>query len=490
MIKWDGGKGSFNHDLTGYKLEGKHKTDTCEKCHKPEQIVNSLVRKQAGISLSLKNTQLGLSQECTTCHFDEHRKQLDSKCDQCHDFEDWKESAKKKFDHEKTKYPLTGLHQKVECVKCHVLKDDPQHKPDGSVDKDFAVYKKMDFSNCTPCHKDPHQNKFGQNCVKCHDTLGWMHVVVTGFDHIKTNFPLIGEHRHIACEKCHQPDIKKPAVYKNMKFANCADCHADVHAGQFALRTDTGRCEACHNETGFVPSLFTVERHDLESQYKLSGSHIKVACAKCHVKSQPLEFKTRSGFIAPGDSSAMIFKFKVKSCASCHADIHRGQFAEKLKKQDCDICHKVESWKDLKFDHNKDSEFALLGKHKDQKCEKCHKLIDENTEMKRVQYKPVSKLCESCHKDPHEGQFAQKHSRELSTACEECHNAEHFKPSIFDHNKQSRYPLTGAHQKTDCVKCHALTKIRSDSLITLYKPIATDCASCHPDKHEGVFEAQ
>lgn len=491
MIRWDGGKESFDHSLTGYKLEGKHKTDICEKCHKPEQVVSPIVRKQAGLSVSLKTTQLGLSQECTTCHFDEHRKQLNAQCDQCHDFENWKESVKKKFDHEKTKYPLVGLHQKVECVRCHSLKDDPQKKTDGTIDKDFANYKKLEFDNCTPCHKDPHQNKFGPNCVKCHDAFGWTHVVMAGFDHSKTRYPLVGEHRHVACEKCHQPDLKKPAVYKNMKFAACADCHADAHAGQFAQRTDKGRCEACHNESGFIPSLFTVERHQLESPYVLAGAHMKTPCNQCHVKLAPPEFKSRSGYTAPGDTAAMIFKWNDKKCSACHKDIHQGQFAEKLKKQDCDICHKMEKWKDLKFDHDKDSEFALLGKHKDQKCEKCHKVLDENTEMKRVLYKPVAKYCESCHKDLHEGQFTKKSGLSVTgriSYCDECHNAERFKPSIFDHNKQSPFTLTGAHQKVDCIKCHALAKVQSDSLITLYKPIASDCASCHPDTHEGVFE--
>lgn len=491
MVKWEGGKESFNHDLTGYKLSGKHKTDKCEKCHKPEQIVTPLVRKQAGVSVSLRTTHLGLTQECGTCHFDEHRKQLDAKCDQCHDFENWKESTKKKFDHEKTKYPLVGLHQKVECIKCHIAKEDPQKKPDGTIDKDFVNYKKMEFDNCTPCHNDPHQNKFGQNCAKCHDPFGWTHVVMTDFDHSKSKYPLVGEHRHIVCEKCHQPDLKKPAVYKNMKFVNCTDCHADVHAGQFAKRVDKGRCEACHNESGFVPSLFTVERHNLESEYVLAGAHVKIPCNRCHVKLTPDNFKARTGFHAPGDSTAMLFNYKDKKCSYCHIDIHRGQFSDKLKTQDCDVCHKVQGWKDLKFDHVKDSEFALLGKHKDLKCDKCHKVIDENTAMKRVLYKPVVKYCESCHTDLHEGQFAKKAgltASHLITHCEDCHNSERFKPSIFDHNKQSQYPLTGAHQKVECTKCHVLTKIKSDSLTTLYKPVATDCASCHPDKHEGAFE--
>ncbi len=491
MIRWEGGKSAFDHSLTGYKLEGKHKTDRCEKCHKPEQIVSPTVRLQSGVTVSIKNTHLGLSQQCATCHFDEHRGQLDPKCGQCHDFDNWKESVKTRFDHSKTKYPLIGRHQKVECVQCHALTEDVRKKPDGSTDQNFANYKKLDFSNCTPCHKDPHQNKFGRNCVKCHDALGWTHVVMEGFDHNKTRYPLIGEHRHVACDKCHQPDPKKPAAYKNMSFSKCTDCHKDTHAGQFSSRADKGKCEACHNESGFVPSLFTVERHNTESKYVLAGAHIKTTCNKCHVKLEPAVFKTRTGLAAPGDSSAMLFKFTDRKCGSCHTDIHRGQFAEKLKKYDCDICHKVTGWKDLVFDHDKDSEFPLLGKHKEAKCEKCHKSQDDRTPAKWVLYKPVSNFCESCHKDVHEGQFAQKTDSVESgrlTYCERCHNAEKFKPSLFDHNTQSVFALTGAHRKVDCAKCHVLTKIESDSLITLYKPVASDCASCHPDKHEGVFE--
>jgi hypothetical protein len=311
------------------------------------------------------------------------------------------------------------------------------------------------------------------------------------FDHNKTNYPLMGKHQPVACEKCHQPDGRKAPVYKNMKFAACTDCHTDSHSGQFTHRADKGKCEACHDLTGYIPSLFTVERHNQESPYKLLGAHGKVKCAACHIKVAPKEFHDRSGFTAIADSSAMLFTFKNQKCSACHKDIHRGQFAEKMQKSDCDICHKVESWEDLTFDHSKNSEFPLLGKHKEQKCEKCHKVIEDNTEPKRVLYRPISKFCESCHKDVHEGQL--KKHKDITkahpmTACEDCHNNDAFKPTMFNHNKQSNYALTGAHQKVDCLKCHIKTKILSDTLNVLYKPISLECASCHPDQHEGEFE--
>ncbi|NUM81503.1 hypothetical protein HUU42_11920 [bacterium] len=488
MVEWKPSKEKFNHELTGYKLEGKHKTDKCEVCHQPGFINDQAVIQRVQDGLNLNQTFLGLSQDCRSCHFDEHRGQFDH-CSGCHDFQDWKQSSSAKFDHQKTRYALTGKHASVQCTKCHAAVNDAKKKPDGKTDVDYFKYKPLNFSNCSPCHADPHQNKFGQNCASCHETTDWRNIRHQSFDHSLTRYPLVGKHTTVACHRCHQPDPKKPPVYKNMKFAECADCHADAHAGQLAARTDKGKCESCHDAFGFRPSLFTVARHTTESRYSLTGAHEKTECIKCHVKLPPKEFKNRTGFKTAADSNFIVLKFSDQRCSACHKDVHHGQFAEKLKNNDCDICHKTSSWKDLIFDHAKNSQFPLLGKHHNVACEKCHPTVD--TEFKRVLYKPISRFCEHCHIDIHEGQLS--HHAEATpdhpkTYCEKCHTNKTFKRTIFDHNVQSRYALTGAHQKVACNKCHIQTKIKTDTLNTLYKPISTECAACHPDQHEGVFE--
>jgi len=488
MIVWKPSKEKFDHDLTGYKLEGKHRTDKCEPCHKSEFIKTQSVIERVKDGLDLNSTHLGLSQECRTCHFDEHRGQLND-CAKCHDFVDWKKSSSVKFDHNQAAYPLTGSHVSVACLKCHPAIADAKKMPSGKLDADYFNYKRINFSNCTPCHADPHQNKFGQDCQSCHSTFSWLDIKNMKYDHGKTRYPLLGLHAVVACEKCHQPDLKKPAIYKNMKFSECRDCHADAHAGQLAVRTDKGKCETCHDVKGFHPSLFTVAMHNSESKYLLQGAHEKVECVKCHVRLQAKLFEEKSGFRATADTAFVVLKFVKQQCSSCHADIHGGQFADKLKKNDCDICHKVTVWKDLKFDHDKDSEFALLGKHKSQSCEKCHPTADSNTTVRMVVYRPLAKLCEGCHKDIHEDQFAPSVDKAgPKTYCDRCHNNDAFKPSSFDHNRQSRYSLTGAHIKVACNKCHIQMKIKTDTLTTLYKPISMECASCHPDQHNGAFE--
>ena len=56
-----------------------------------------------------------------------------------------------------------------------------------------------EFTNCTSCHKDPHKNKFGQNCRQCHSEESFKAVKGSkNFDHNKTDFKL--EEKHLSRE--------------------------------------------------------------------------------------------------------------------------------------------------------------------------------------------------------------------------------------------------------------------------------------------------
>src|SRR2546430_5007910 len=73
-------------------------------------------------------------------------------CENCHTATAWRPiKAVPEFDHNKTKYPLRGMHEKVECTQCHV-------KP---VFTDVG-------KNCQDCHTDVHQRKMGTNCAQFH----------------------------------------------------------------------------------------------------------------------------------------------------------------------------------------------------------------------------------------------------------------------------------------------------------------------------------
>lgn len=474
MIKWEGGYSNFVHDQTGYTLEGKHKTAKCESCHKPENIKDAAVRTRTGEGLSLSRTFLGLNQDCRGCHFDEHRNQFTESCIKCHDFEDWQKSAGKKFDHSVTQFPLTGRHSLATCVHCHVLIPNARKKPNGQTDADYMNFTDIKFDKCTACHTDPHKNRFGQKCEKCHVPGGWQNVTVSGFDHTRTNYPLTGKHLVVNCEKCHQPDIRKKAVFKNLRYEECTACHQDIHAGQFTARADKGKCESCHSTRGFVPSLFSINQHD-QLKFRLTGAHVAVPCNQCHLKLSGSEFNRRTGATLSPADTAIAFRITATACINCHKDIHNGQFKDKIDRLGCEACHRTDSWNMLSFDHNKDSGFPLKGKHAQVICSKCH--ISSSGTKSDVRYKGLPTACESCHIDIHYGQFV---GAEYSgTKCDRCHSESGFKPVIFDHTAQSRFSLSGAHQKVECAKCHRSVTLNNGIATIVYKPIDTKCSSCH-----------
>jgi hypothetical protein len=167
LIHWEPSREKFDHRLTGYNLEGKHAPLACDKCHTPEHMVpgdRALIKNK-----DLAKSYFGLSPVCQTCHNDPHKGQLGNECTKCHNVESWK--AAKDFDHSKTRYPLTGLHTKVACEKCH--------KPDSPGGP--ARYRDMKFATCAACHMDPHKGEFKKSCESCHTTSGWR-TMLSGFD--------------------------------------------------------------------------------------------------------------------------------------------------------------------------------------------------------------------------------------------------------------------------------------------------------------------
>src|SRR6516162_5228391 len=125
----------------------------------------------------------------------------------------------------------------------------------------------------------------------------------------------------LRCLPC-QGEFARP-----LKFANCTDCHKDIHNGQFAARPQKGECSECHKVEGWKPSTFGVKEH-ATSKYPLEGKHAKVECDKCHT---PRGKET-------------IYKVKFATCTDCHKDAHDGQFAKAPFENRCESCHTVADW--------------------------------------------------------------------------------------------------------------------------------------------------
>ena len=102
---------------------------------------------------------------------------------------------KNRFDHARTKYPLTGKHAAVSCAACH---------------KDFSTpaLKKPAFATCASCHADAHKGTAtlaGKpvDCASCHTVNGYVPSTYTVANHATAKYPLEGKHATVACGDCH-----------------------------------------------------------------------------------------------------------------------------------------------------------------------------------------------------------------------------------------------------------------------------------------------
>ncbi|MDP2335074.1 MAG: cytochrome C [Bacteroidota bacterium] len=424
----------FNHQLAGYELKGKHAKISCSACHKNEFITTKKSQKSVG------KTYLGLDTKCLSCHADYHQKTLSADCTSCHGPDSFKPTTE--FKHQKTKFPLIGKHADVTCIKCH-----PKEKKEG---KDFQKFSGITFNNCTDCHKDVHDNKFGNDCWKCHSENSFHQPAgMNTFDHSKTDFLLKGKHQALDCKKCHKGKYTTP-----IKSSRCTDCHSDYHKGQFSKKEATSDCKDCHNENGFLGSSFTFERHN-NSGFILEGAHAATPCIACHKKEKDWQFSDLD-----------------KRCVACHENIHKNHIKEKfIPEGKCESCHTVINWNKVTFDHQTTT-FQLQGKHAGRTCRDCH-FKKENDNLIVQKFAELKGNCEECHTDVHQQQF----NANGTTDCTKCHKFENWKAEKFDHN-QTRFKLDGGHQNVECKKCHLVNKSNFGPFIQ-YKNTKMQCKNCH-----------
>jgi hypothetical protein len=596
MVVWKGGKNAFDHRETGWTLNGGHRKPDCARCHDTRLVTDGAVRNWLSAHPQMKGTFLGLSRECASCHFDEHRGQESPKCDSCHEESRW--TSVPRFDHQKTGFSLVGRHQKVACDKCHAPVDDPKTPantfPAPRAGK-FLKLKEIPHANCTDCHKDPHSGSFGQTCSSCHTAEDWKRInagttdrafhdntryplrgahtdvacaschpgtpmktkpipseacsdchvdahqrqvttksgevepcehchTVEAFkparftpkDHERTAYPLEGKHAQVNCELCHAEDrrlagevpakvrVSLRKAHRKELFSTtalrlpasrdgCLGCHADGHGGQLKVGDALRRCEDCHAVASFSPSRYELEDH-AKSRYPLDGAHQVVACDACHRPSQEpgkeipptMQALVKRGGHVLLSNLVMRPEGAAKGCVGCHADIHGGQFAERVARSGCEACHVNTSFTDLKkFAHDRDSAYPLIGKHANAPCVGCHIREPINGDS-RVRYRPLDSSCAGCHPDIHVGQFADASG---ATDCARCHTTQDFRTTSFAHAPPfTNYLLEGRHTTLKCESCHRPVAIGAGAQVVRYRPLPTKCQACHVDQHDGSLK--
>lgn len=430
MIRFD--PDQFDHSLAGYKLQGAHGRIDCKQCHKKEFIRDPEIRERT-------ESYLGLGVDCLDCHDDYHQGSLGVNCSSCHGYEGFRPAPG--FDHNNARFRLLGKHQHVDCDKCH--------RTSNRNGKQIREFRGITHGSCTDCHRDVHENRFGQNCTRCHTEASFHQIKKTGnFDHGATGYPLKGKHASVSCTSCH-----KNGYAGTLKHSRCTDCHTDYHRNQFVSGSSAPDCSECHTEQGFSPTLFTLERHNLSS-FVLGGAHLATPCFDCHKKDDRWEFRQIG-----------------KSCSDCHEDIHAAVLDPKYyPDKHCTACHKDSRWNDISFDHSLTG-YRLEGAHGKQPCRACHISTDLQGNKKQ-QFSQLSSDCLECHREVHYRQFGTR-----GTSCLKCHDYFDWKPGLFNH-QLTAFPLDGKHRDVACAKCHP--KVSEGNLIyTRYKPIPTTCESCH-----------
>lgn len=419
---------AFDHSLAKFKLENKHATVACAKCH-------------LGSPPVWKPVQFST---CESCHQDPHKGEFKPKaCTACHDTKSW-EGASDLIRKNHPRLSLANGHARVDCKGCH---DRGNDKPPSK------------GSTCESCHRPVHLASFGKRCESCHASIKWVGLPAsTGRDnHGKTRYPLEGKHTGIECVACHPASKPAAARFKNLRFGTCASCHPDKHQGEFASRNN-GECAQCHVLAGFTPTTFGATQH-ATTKLPLDGKHAATPCSGCH----------------PGSRPRLSFVVAKQACADCHANPHGDQFATEMGRGGCATCHSSVDWHQAKVDH---TSWPLVGSHARTACAACHGEQKKGAEP--AAYRGVPRTCEGCHDDIHAGQFRQT---QPTKDCKTCHDTEAFTiASTFDHQK-TRYPLEGKHKPLACAKCHMTETLRNGVQAVRWRLGYTQCKDCHASPH-------
>lgn len=385
----------FDHDTTGFALEGQHAFIECKMCHS---------------TMVFSDTPT----DCIACHTDIHSQSVGNDCARCHSPESWLVDHIPEL-HEENGFPLIASHGGLSCVDCHMSETNMRFDRLGN---DCISCHESDFMAAqTPNHVE---NGFSTNCIDCHDPLGfgWETELV---DH--NFFPLVDGHEPPSCSECHVTDNFADAS------PECISCHQDDYDStidpdhvQSGFPTN---CAVCHSlGPGWSPAVFD---HEI-TEFPLMGGHIGVDCLECHA----------DGYTGTPTE-----------CVACHLDDFNNTTDPDHETSgfstDCTQCHAEEAWEPAQFDHD-NTDFPLMGGHVGVDCLQCH----------AEGYTGTPTECVACHLDDFNNTNDPDHEASgFPTDCAQCHNETAWESATFNHDQD--FPIySGEHQGEwdQCVDCH------------------------------------
>jgi hypothetical protein len=347
---------------------------------------------------------------------------LNLPCENCHTSTSWKPIRSiPEFDHDKTRYPLRGMHEKVQCVQCHT---------------------KLVFTNvgskCADCHADIHRRQLGANCEQCHSVNGW-NVSVQAIQNHFNRFPLIGAHASLECDACHK--AAATGQFQGLS-TQCYSCHAKdfqqaANPNHVNARFST-TCETCHGVNTWLDAKFD---HSTTG-FLLTNGHANVACASCHINNN------YNLVVAPtdcGDSGCHLTTWQQTT-----NPVHPSA-GPAFALANCTTCHTTSSWTTATFNHSTTG-FPLTNGHASVACAACH--INNNYNLTTA---PTDCGNSGCHLTTWQQTSNPKHptagTQFAAANCAICHTTVSWTTATFDHSATG-FPLTNGHASVACAACH------------------------------------
>ena len=180
---------SFDHNSTGFQLNGAHRSVACTSCH--------------------RNGYAGTPSDCLSCHQSDYNGASNpshtgfpTTCQNCHSVTAWQPAS---FDHATTGFPLTGAHRSAACTSCH------RNGYSGTPSACFSCHQGEYNATRNPNHATA---GFPTSCEDCHGVNGWTPAT---FDH-ESFFPIASGRHDLPCSSCHVSS-------GNYSHFECVLCH-------------------------------------------------------------------------------------------------------------------------------------------------------------------------------------------------------------------------------------------------------------------------
>lgn len=394
------------------------------------------------------------------------------------------------FDHARIGWEMSGKHLELSCAECHVHAEKPV-LADGE-QRYLGLAR-----DCASCHEDPHDGRMQRACADCHDQSDF--AAPRALDHERV-LALGGGHAAVTCRGCHADGtahaLELLAPHRPPAARSCAACHDSPHrAASLAAWAGLARtqqaqtCVQCHDVAheafGVGRATIAPEQH-AASGFTLGVPHDRVACDACH-RGELGGFAERHLDRAPDD------------CRACHGDPHDGAFAGGVfATATCVDCHARTQFRPHGFtvEQHARTRMPLEGRHASAACDACHPSDTPGTSDTPAaprRFAGLSTSCADCHADAHAAFFADADGR---TDCARCHAPHGFaalREPGFDHARDVRFPIRGAHAVAGCESCHPRAA-EPDAQGRCFGRVAAQfgtfrgCVTCHADPHDGGFD--